>query len=214
MDTSKTKSSPRNRIAAIKHVLIAAQEDAERISKSSLHRMPEFFMAVRVADYFASQFRNFGYRLEPQVKRTFQRADLRHSDLEQLLSDKEIRPNGRFDLVLLTGKKGRPAHIMEFKRGTKVEPLIKDAKRLAKVCTHAGEERLKTNYLVFTRRFSSAGEREEIDDTAIKLALDAFTDVRCRIECTPPLGSFLDKDHQPKPGVKFQAVIVEISSVD
>lgn len=212
MTVSPIKSSPQNRIAAIMDALLEAHEDAKQLSDSALHKMPEFFMAIRVADYFATHFINFGYRLEAQVKRTFEGADLWHQDIEQLLDDPEVRSNGRFDLVLRTGKKGRPAHVLEFKRGTKVESLLKDARRLAKICEHAGTERLRTNYLVFTRRCSVDSEFKEIDNLQIKQALDAFDEVTCTFTSTPLMEPLLDRELNVVEGGAFQVVIVEIKS--
>lgn len=214
MSISSIKSSPKNRINAIHNALLAAHEDAQVRSHSSLHKMPEFFMAIRVADYFADHFLNFGYRLEAQVKRTFERADLRHQDIEQLLNDPEVRSNGRFDLVLRTGKKGLPAHVLEFKKGIKIEPLLKDVRRLAKICEHAGRERLKTNYLVFTKRCPANSHTEELDATRLEEELKAFKGVTCKISATPRMSPLLTRDFDVVEGGAFQVVVIEIKAKD
>lgn len=216
------RSSPNNRIDAIMNALLDAHDDAQRLSRSSLHRMPEFFMAVRVADYFAENFKNFGYKLEAQVKRTFDGADLWHQDIEKLLDDPEVRSNGRFDLVLRTGKRGRPSHVLEFKRGARVEALLKDVRRLAKICEHAGEERLKTNYLVFTQRCQLSGDtegntdlshEEPLDTDTLQQALDTFSNVTSRISFTQPMKPLLDRNDKPIDGGSFRVVIVEIKAI-
>jgi hypothetical protein len=208
------KSSPNNRLNAIITALREAHEEAQRCSDSSLHRMPEYFMATRVADYFATHFINFGYRLEAQVKRTFENADLWHQDVELLLNDPEVRSNGRFDLVLRTGKQGRPAHILEFKRGSKVEPLLKDVRRLAKICEHAGSHRLKTNYLVFTRRCALEGSVESLDEHPFHAALSGFDGVSCQLYCSEPMQPLLDRNYNVVEGGAFDIVVVEIKAAE
>ena len=92
------RSSPNNRLNAIMEALLAAHDDAQRLSRSSLHRMPEFFIATRVADHFAEHFDNFGYRLEAQVKRTFEASDMQVDDITELLRE----PDLRLDMALHT----------------------------------------------------------------------------------------------------------------
>lgn len=206
------KSSPGNRLAAIEKALLAAHQDAIKNSQSSLNRMPEFFMAMRVADYFATNFTNFSYRLEAQVKRTFQDSDLHGEDITQLLSEPDLRPDGRFDLVLRSGKKGRTAHIFEFKRGDSTRALLKDIRRLAKVSQHAGRHSLKTNYLVLTRRCPKDVDTSERLIERLNSVLDdatlANTDVYVTV--SEPQHPFLNRAHEPLNSRAFQIVILEI----
>jgi len=206
------KSSPGNRLAAIENALLAAHQDAINYSHSSLNRMPECFMAMRVADYFANNFTNFSYRLEAQVKRTFQESDLHGADVTQLLSQPDLRPDGRFDLVLRSGKKGRAAHIFEFKRGDSTRALLKDIRRLAKVSQHAGHHSLKTNYLVLTRRCPKDADTSERLIERLNSVLDTAglenTDIYATV--SEPLYPFLNRDHEPVSHRAFQIVILEI----
>lgn len=207
------KSSPYNRINAIMDALIAAHEEAQRVSHSSLHRMPEYFMTMRVADYFAENFVNFGYRLEAQVKRTFEASDMNVSDISELLSETDLRPDGRFDLVIHTGKKGRPAHILEFKRrDSNMQGIISDMRRLAKVSCSAERHSLKTNYLVLTR--NCPAEKDTVDNLIhrIDTVLDEadMGNVEVNVITSDPMVPYLNSKREPVPGRAFQIVILEI----
>lgn len=207
LSSLQLRSSLHSRLIAIEEALLEAHRDAVTHSRSSLNRMPEFFMAMRVADYFAMHFPSFGYRLEAQVKRTFKDGDLCDSDIAQLCHDQELRSDGRFDLVLLAGKRGKPAHVLEFKHGDKLEAVLLDIRRLAKVCELAGNSRLKTNYLVLTKKCDPNGEVDNTIDRLVQ-ALEPFDKVNHFIWCTDPLGDFLDRDHQVTG--TFRVVIVEL----
>lgn len=206
------RSSPNNRINAIMEALLAAHDDAQRLSRSSLHRMPEFFMAIRVADYFAVHFDNFGYRLEAQVKRTLEASDMQVDDIAELLREPDLRPDGRFDLVLHTGKRGRTAHILEFKRGDAMRGLISDIRRLAKVSRHAERHSLKTNYLVLTRRCPSERDTSDrlIERLGNALQTAGLDDLNVNLIASEPLHPFLNHDHLPKANRAFQIVILEV----
>lgn len=151
------KSSSNNRLDAIIDGLMHASDMALKHADMPLARMPEFFMAMHVATHFAESFANFGYRLETSVKQTLAEAGVDDDEIADLLNQPELRGNGRFDLLLRTGRRGVPAHIMEFKRGSRSEHLLKDLIRLSYVArtVHAGS-RLETNYLVFTTKKSEA----------------------------------------------------------
>lgn len=212
MTTAPLKSSPTNRLIAIEDALLAAHQDAISHARSSLHRMPEYFMPMRVADYFATRFANFGYRLEAQVKRTFEESDIQDSDIDRLLSEPDLRPEGRFDLVLRTGKRGRAAHILEFKRGDSTRGLIDDVRRLAKVSQHAGRHSLKTNYLVLTRRCPPKVDTTQRLINRLNAAMEAagMADVDIDMVSSEPQHPFLNHDHQPVANRAFQIVILEI----
>lgn len=154
MTTALLKSSPTNRLDAIIEGLLHASDMALKHADMPLSRMPEYFMAVHVAQHVARSFSNFGFRLEASVKQTLADAGVDETEIDDLLGNDELRGNGRFDLVLRTGN-GTPAHVMEFKRGSRSAHLANDLARLAYVTrtVHAGA-RLETNYLVFTTKKS------------------------------------------------------------
>lgn len=155
MTTTLLKSSPANRLDAIVNGLIHASDMALEHADMPLSRMPEYFMAVHVAHHVAKSFTNFGYRLEASVKQTLADAGVEADEINDLLENDHLRGNGRFDLVLRTGKKGVPAHVLEFKRGARSAHLLNDMIRLAYVAkTVAAGARLETNYLVFTTKKS------------------------------------------------------------
>lgn len=156
--SSDTQSSSRKkRLDAIVDALVKANEYTKKFCKCPLNRMPEYFMAARVAEHFAENFKNFGFRLEASVKSTLMDARLDESEIDSLLREEELRGNGRFDLVLRTGRRGVPAHVFEFKRGSRDKHLLNDLIRLAYVSEKVPERtRLETNYLVCTTRKTKA----------------------------------------------------------
>jgi hypothetical protein len=206
------KSSPYNRLQAIEAALLEAHEDAIKYSHSSLNRMPESFMALRVADYFATRFTNFSYRLEAQVKRTFQESDIQGAEIDRLLQEADLRPDGRFDLVLRSGKRGRTAHIIEFKRGDSTRALLKDIRRLAKVSKNADSHSLKTNYLVLTRPCPKDKDTSDRLIARLSDALDqaGLGDTKIEVTSTQPQHPFLNRAHKPVSSRAFQIVILEI----
>lgn len=172
MTTSPQKSSPNNRLDAIVEGLLHASDMAIKQADMPLSRMPEYFMAVHVAQHVAKSFSNFGFRLEASVKQTLTDAGVNESEIDDLLENDNLRGNGRFDLVLRTGRRGIPAHVMEFKRGSRGAHLANDLIRLAYVTrtVHAGA-RLETNYLVFTTKKSEDKLRSMVqeEEAALKL---------------------------------------------
>ncbi|MCL5425612.1 MAG: hypothetical protein M1154_08280 [Gammaproteobacteria bacterium] len=210
--TTKFKSSPSTRLEAIENALLTAHQDALRYSHSSLHRMPEYFMAMRVADYFATHFINFSYRLEAQVKRTFEESDIQTRNIQRLLAEPDLRPEGRFDLVLRKGKQGRTAHIIEFKRGDSTRGLIGDIRRLAKVSQHAGHHSLKTNYVVLTRRCPPNTDTTDRMIKRLNIALEkaGLLEIDIELVSSEPLFPLLNRDHQPLANRAFQIVVLEI----
>lgn len=156
MSSDKIKSSPNNRISAIIEALKAASEIAETHCDHPLGRMPEYFMAMKVAEYFSKNFLNFGYRLEASVKQTLEDAGIAKEEITRMLKEEPyLRGNGRFDLVLRTAKRGMPAHVIEFKRGSRSARLAKDLIRLAYMSKAVSQgAKLETNYLVFTTKKS------------------------------------------------------------
>lgn len=155
MTESLLKSSSGNRLDAIMKALTHASNMALEHCDMPLSRMPEYFMAVHVAHHFANAFSNFGYRMEASVKETLIDAGVEEDEINALLENEQLRGNGRFDLILRTGRRGVPAHVLEFKRGSRSDHLFKDLVRLAYVSRTVREgSRLETNYLVFTTKKS------------------------------------------------------------
>lgn len=167
------KSSSASRMAAILEALSEASDLAISQCDTPLGRMPEYFMAVHVANHFAKKFVNFGYRLEASVKETLADAGVDDAEIDDLLEIDHLRGNGRFDLVLRTGRRGIPAHVVEFKRGSRSAHLFGDLKRLSYVSMAVHDaSRLKTNYLVFTTRKSQDAlhdmlKTQEAEDHAV-----------------------------------------------
>ena len=144
------RSSRENRINEIVNALKAAHEHSSHACKKPLRDMPEYFMGTRVGEHFFNRFSNFGYNLEASVAEILEQAGVPDYNQEALETFPELRQNGRFDLVLLTRKRGRPAHIIEFKKGHNLAELKKDIERLARLADAVPQgSRLETSYLVF-----------------------------------------------------------------
>jgi len=198
MTTELIKSSPQSRREAIIHALELAHEEALRHCKCSLNRMPEYFMAVKVAEYIATRFKNFGYRLEASVRDTLQDIDFPGEQIEELMNSPELRGNGRFDLVLRTGKAGLPAHILEFKRGSRSLHLATDISRLAFVCDRVKSgARLETNYLVATTRKTKEeleSQLREVDQQVAKARW--LNEIDFSLAAYKVLGKFTNKQFE------------------
>ena len=98
------------------------------------------------------------------MRHTLEQANRTEGEIKELLDVKELRSNGRFDLVLHTTRRGKPAHIIEFKRGVKIGSLASDINRLAMVCDSVKESsRLETNYLVAVTKRTSDNWEEKLN---------------------------------------------------
>ncbi|WP_372995662.1 hypothetical protein [Marinobacter sp.] len=149
-DTELLRSSGKTRVAEIMNALKAAHDHSIDACNRPLREMPEYFMVTRVGEHLSSRFVNFRYHLEASVSELLTKAGVSKDNQKALERFPELRPNGRFDLTLFTRKRGRPANIIEFKKGTKFADLKKDIDRLALLANAVPEgSRLETSYLVF-----------------------------------------------------------------
>lgn len=137
------KSSKNNRIMVIQEAIKDAHNYAIEHCGLPLNKMPEYFLGVAIGQKMVSAFDNFNVRFEMSVQQLMEHAGI------QLSGDKANRENGRFDLVLLTKRGETPAHIIEIKRGVKIDSMLSDIKRLANICRYVqADTRLETNYFV------------------------------------------------------------------
>ncbi|WP_040551901.1 hypothetical protein [Rheinheimera nanhaiensis] len=144
------KSSKKNRLNVIEQAIKDAHAYALEHCGVPLNKMPEYFLGVEIGKRMIQEFDNFSVRFEMSVKQLMAQAGIESA------GDKSDRENGRFDLVLLTKRYGKPAHVIEIKRGVKTDSMLSDIKRLANICRYSKVgARLETNYFVAITRRSS-----------------------------------------------------------
>lgn len=133
-----------------------AAEEAVAKTGCSVNDLPEYFMAVKVADHVFDTMQTYAFTMEDSFQTLCEEVGI-----EQL--PEECRGSGRADLVLRSLKTGRVRHVVEFKRSIKKAELKKDAIRLAKLCQLAPEQhRIEKNFLVAVTHASDgvAADRE------------------------------------------------------
>ncbi|QYK04740.1 hypothetical protein [Shewanella zhangzhouensis] len=165
-------------MASIRQQLVEGVKKAAReaVDKTgcSVNDLPEYFMAVKVADHVYETMQTYAFTMEDSFQSICDEVGI-----EEL--PEECRGNGRADLVLRSVKTRRVRHVVEFKRSIKKAELKKDAIRLAKLCQHApSQHRIEKNFLVAVTHASDdlaiAREDEikewladsQIDDVAVK----------------------------------------------
>lgn len=132
-------------------------------------------MVTRVGEHFASRFSNFRYRMEASVAELLTKAGVSDDNQKALERFPELRPKGRFDLALYTRKLGRPAHIIEFKKGAKLEELKKDINRLALLADSVPKRsRLETSYLVFITKRTYSRNISDWNDRLQEIVADSL----------------------------------------
>lgn len=221
MPQSAVRSSSKSRVREIGKALASAHDHAMEACGKTLHGMPEYYMCSRVAEHFTHEFANFRYRLEVPVTQVIRSLSIPGQD--SLLKQKEIRPAGRFDVVLFTRKSGKAAHIIEFKKGDKLSSLRKDIDRIALLADNvSARSRLETNYLVFITkrnfdRTESAWQKrlDEIVEDSLIRRKNLKKTVTCKIksvwkEKTSPSRLFEADRKAGKKAPPFSVVIVEI----
>ncbi|MBQ0813397.1 MAG: hypothetical protein KBT82_04325 [Marinobacter sp.] len=189
-DHEQLRSSGKARVTEIISALKAAHEHSLDACEKPLHQMPEYFMVTRVGEHFAARFSNFRYHMEASVADLLTKAGVSDVNQKALERFPELRPNGRFDLALYTRKRGRPAHIIEFKKGAKLEALKKDIDRLALLADSVPERsRLETSYLVFITKRTHSRDISDWNDRLQEIVADSLigqgkisNDVACTVK--------------------------------
>ena len=119
---------------------------AEDLTGKSINSLPEFFLAVKVAEYLHSHFETFTFSLEESLSRICEEIGIEHNNAS---NEFRIDNRTRADLVLKHKKGNRIKHIVEFKRHLHASQIKKDALRLSWICTNApAGHRTERNYLV------------------------------------------------------------------
>ena len=218
---SQVRSSSYNRVEHIEQALIAAHQHAMDACGRPLSDMPEYFMCTRVAEHFAHEFANFRYRLEGSVSQVIRSLSIPGE--KTLLSKKETRASGRFDVVLFTRKSGKAAHIIEFKKGSKLSSLRDDIDRIALLADSVGaRSRLETNYLVFITKRNADRDKDSWQQRLDEIVSDSLISrkkfrktMTCRVksvwqEESVPARMFADDVKSGKKSKPFSVVIVEL----
>lgn len=135
---------------SIRKVLAAGLENscavASEITGKSINALPEFFLAVKVAEYVNEHFSTFSFSMEDRMIHICDEVGIDYRK-----ADPEFRINEltRADLVLKSKKSNKIKHVIEFKRHLKASQIKKDALRLAWLCASAPlGHRLEKNFLV------------------------------------------------------------------
>lgn len=116
--------------------------DAEMMTGRSLNDLPEYYMAVKVAEHIAGSLTTYSFSLEDPIERLAAELGIENFPAE-------FRGGGNADLVLRSAKTGRLKHVVEFKRSISTGEIKKDALRLAKLCMEApAGHRAEKNFLV------------------------------------------------------------------
>ncbi|HEY9040795.1 MAG TPA: hypothetical protein VIN66_01315 [Rheinheimera sp.] len=137
------KSSKNNRLKALEQAIKDAHDYALEHCDLPLNNMPEYFLGVAIGKHMVKEFENFNVRFEMSVQQLLEYAEI------EVSGDIANRENGRFDLVLMTKRYQKPAHVVEIKKGIKVESMFADILRLANLCRFSNlGSRLETNYFV------------------------------------------------------------------
>lgn len=131
--------------------LIAAKlpeiaEHAEDITARSLNVQPEYFLSLKTAEAIHEHFSSYIFSMEVKLEDICDDAGIEVSEVPE-----RYRINGlkRADLVIKHSRNGKFRHVIEFKRGVKASNLLKDAERLAWLCSNVDlGHKMEKNFLV------------------------------------------------------------------
>lgn len=126
--------------------VVNACQVAEDVTGKSINSLPEYFLAVKVAEYLNNHFSTFTFSMEEPLIDLCEEVGINHKNVG---AEYRIDNNTRADLVLKNKKSSTIKHIVEFKRYLHVGQLRKDALRLAWICANAPVgHRIERNFLV------------------------------------------------------------------
>lgn len=121
-------------------------ESASILTGKSINALPEFFLAVKVAEYVNEHFSTFTFSMEDRMIHICNEVGI---DYKKADSEFRINKLARADLVLKSKKSKKIKHVIEFKRNIKASQIRKDALRLAWLCASAPPgHKLEKNFLV------------------------------------------------------------------
>ncbi len=141
---SERKYRSIRKLIAAKLPEIAAH--AEDITARSLNHQPEYFLSLKTAEAIHDHFSSYIFSMEVKLEDICADANIAISRVPE-----RYRINGlkRADLVIKHSRTDRFRHVIEFKRGVKASNLLKDAERLAWLCSKVDlGHKMEKNFLV------------------------------------------------------------------
>lgn len=135
---------------SIRKVLASGLESscsvAQELTGKSVNALPEFFLAVKVAEYVKEHFTSFNFSLEDRMIDICNEVGIEYKSAP---AEVRIDKLTRADLVLKSKKTNKIKHVVEFKRHISITQIKKDALRLAWLCASAPlGHRVEKNFLV------------------------------------------------------------------
>lgn len=119
---------------------------ANKLTGKSVNALPEYFMAVKVAEYINNHFSTFRFSMEDTLHSLCQEAGI---NCEKIDPKYRIEKKTRADLILRNKSNNKIKHIIEFKRHLHTTQIKKDVIRLAWLCANAeAGHRMEKNFLV------------------------------------------------------------------
>lgn len=119
---------------------------AQELTGKSINALPEFFLAVKVAEYVNEHFSTFNFSMEDRMIHICDEVGIDH---KKTGAEFRINKLTRADLVLKSKKSKKIKHVIEFKRNIKPAQIKKDSLRLAWLCASAPlGHKLEKNFLV------------------------------------------------------------------
>ncbi len=189
--------------------LIAAKlpeiaEHAAEITARSLNIQPEYFLSLKTAEAIHEHFDSYIFSMEVKLEDICDDAGIQISQVPE-----RYRINGlkRADLVIKHSRNGKFRHVVEFKRGVKASNLLKDAERLAWLCSNVDlGHKMEKNFLVTVTTYGQEVLSRKTDAISAMLDKD-FPFVNLKAEYVD-LSDF--KSTGPKtPGKPLHAMVWE-----
>lgn len=148
-----------------------ADKESRLMCQCSINKNTEAFLVHKLAEHIYKKFPTIKYRLEVKPKDIFMQLGIPESNLINIAQDKALRIYGAIDCCLYytSGKKTKPAHLIEFKRGKGQKPFTQDIKRLAALINSAAEinnrtskSRFETAYFITTTQYLESHTNEYV----------------------------------------------------
>lgn len=129
------------------HILKKVDSHNAKVTGKSLNHVPEYYINVQLGE----RLNKLGYGIEFEMPTSKICEYLEISDTMQKEAkhrDEALR-NGQVDLVVKTKEKSSIRHLVELKRGSKVESLKKDVERILFYATCAEKRSIRRGFIVF-----------------------------------------------------------------
>jgi hypothetical protein len=171
------KATKTNRFDQLVSGIKKVDKESRKKCNRSINKNTEAFLVTKLSDYLYKKFSTLHYKLEVRPAEILKQLGYSNDAIEKYKDEKDLRINGFLDSVLYysstTGIE-KPAHIIEFKRGGKIESIQKDCVRLATLVNAAqrsqkkhkrsNRHRLETAYFITTMRQPNALAERKVED--------------------------------------------------